>query len=221
MRPAVSVLQLDTHFPRIAGDVGAAETYLDEVEIIRVSGASVAGIVTHTPESIDIAPFEEALKAARGDVIVTSCGFLSYWQAHLEALSKRPFLSSSLVALDRLADHAVDTLAILTFDAAKLGTVHLGQHTRFAPCITGLQANAHLRAVIGGDEVALDATRAARETVETVRAQTTSTLQTLLLECTNLPPYKGALRRAFDVEIIDIVTEIERMRPKTIRPKFL
>jgi hypothetical protein len=221
MRPAVSVLQLDTHFPRIAGDVGSYETYVGDVEIIRVSGASVAGVVTGDPASIDIAPFEAALKAARGDVIVTSCGFLSYWQGYLETLTQRPFVSSSLGALDRLADRPIDGLAILTYDAAKLGASHLGKNARFAPCIIGLDPDAHLRAVIGGGATTLDAKRAAHETVETVRAQTTNALQTLLLECTNLPPYKDALRSAFDVEIIDILTEIERAKVGSIRPAFL
>lgn len=221
MRPSATVLQLDTHFPRIAGDVGAAETYIDDIEIIRVSGASVAGIVTASPEGIDIAPFEEALKAAKGDVIVTSCGFLSYWQDHLEAQARRPIICSSLVALNRLKDYNIENLAILTYDATKLGPHHLGQHTRFAPCIIGLDPAAHLRAVIGGGALTLDATRAAHETVETVRAQTADSLRTLVLECTNLPPYKSALAAAFDVQIIDILTEIERVRTGTIRPKFL
>ena len=133
----VTVLQLDTHFPRIAGDVGSTDSYTCEVEIIRIKGASVAGIVTDAPDQIDITPFESALKAARGDVIVTSCGFLSYWQAHLEALVDRPFISSSLVALDRLDDP--ETTAILTYDATRLGPAHLGHNARFASCIIGLE----------------------------------------------------------------------------------
>lgn len=221
MRPSVTVLQLDTHFPRVAGDVGAAATYLNEVEIIRVTGTSVAGIVTGDPASINVAPFETALKAAKGDVVVTSCGFLSYWQSYLEGQIQRPFISSSLTALDQLSDHDIDALSILTFDAAKLGVAHLGNNARFVPSIIGLNPNAHLRAVIGGDRAKLDIDRAARETVETVGAATTNQLEILLLECTNLPPYKGALRCAFDIEIIDILTQIERVRPRTIQPDFL
>jgi hypothetical protein len=219
MRPGVTVLQLDTHFPRIAGDVGSTDSYACEAEVIRISGASVAGIVTDRPDQIDITPFETALKAAKGDVIVTSCGFLSYWQTHLGTRVDRPFISSSLVALDRLDDPA--STAILTYDAARLNHAHLGNNARFAPCIIGLGQDAHLRAVIGGDEPELDADKAARETVETVRARTNSALQTLVLECTNLPPYKRALAAAFDVKIIDILTEIEAVRPKSIRPEFL
>lgn len=219
MRPGVTVLQLDTHFPRIAGDVGSTDSYDCEIEIIRIPGASVAGVVTDRPDQIDVAPFVDALRAARGDVVVTSCGFLSYWQSHLAALIDRPFLSSSLIALDRLDDP--ETTAILTYDATRLGGVHLGGNSRFVRSIIGLNKDAHLRAVIGGDASTLDAAKAARETVDTVRAQTTKSLRTLVLECTNLPPYKGALAAAFDVEIIDILTEIEAVRPKSIRPAFL
>ncbi|MFT6022084.1 MAG: hypothetical protein ACI9PY_000189 [Ascidiaceihabitans sp.] len=219
MRPGVTVLQLDTHFPRVAGDVGSADSYACEIEVLRVTGASVGGIVTDRPDQIDIAPFEAALRAARGDVIVTSCGFLSYWQAHLAALVDRPFIASSLGALDRLDDP--DSTAILTYDATRLGAAHLGQNQRFAPCIIGLDKTAHLRAVIGGDARTLDQDKAARETVATVQAQTTNALRTLVLECTNLPPYKSALAAAFDVDIIDILTEIEAVRPKSIRPAFL
>lgn len=219
MRPGVTLLQIDTHFPRIAGDVGSVDSYDCDIEVIRIKGTSVTGIVTDRPQDIDITPFVDALRIARGDVVVTSCGFLSYWQTHLAALIDRPFISSSLNALDRLSDP--ETTAILTYDATRLGTVHLGANARFAPSIIGLEADSHLRAVIGGNAHALDASIAARETVATVRARTTDTLRTLVLECTNLPPYKGALKDAFDVEIIDILTEIEAVRPRSINPAFL
>jgi phosphoribosyl-ATP pyrophosphohydrolase len=123
--------------------------------------------------------------------------------------------------LDRLSGHNFEALSILTFDSAKLGTAHLGNNAHFAPLIIGLNPNAHLRTVISDDGAVIDIDRAGRETVETVRAATTNQLDTLLLECTNLPPYKGALRSAFDIEIIDILTEIERVRPHTIQPTFL
>jgi len=97
----------------------------------------------------------------------------------------------------------------------------LENNARFMPSIIGLNPNAHLPAVIGGDRVKLDVDRVACETIETVRAATTNQLETLLLECTNFPPYKGALHRAFDIEIIDILTQIERVRPRTIHPDFL
>ena len=43
----VSVLQLDTRFCRVPGDVGCAKSYINDPEIIRVPRTSVANIVTN------------------------------------------------------------------------------------------------------------------------------------------------------------------------------
>ena len=91
-RPALSVLMLDTAFPRIAGDVACPDSYREAVELIRVP-ARVADVVRADPEALDVAPWEDALARARGDVVTTSCGFLAPWQAHLAALADRPVLA--------------------------------------------------------------------------------------------------------------------------------
>ncbi len=64
----ISLLQLDTKFPRIPGDVGCAETFHCELEIIRVPAATVAKIVTAHPDEIDLRPFEDAIASATGDL---------------------------------------------------------------------------------------------------------------------------------------------------------
>ena len=66
MPPALTILQLDTDFPRVPGDVACPETYTCEVEIIRVPRATVGQIVSDRPEEIDIIPFETALHRAQG-----------------------------------------------------------------------------------------------------------------------------------------------------------
>ena len=43
----------------------------------------------------------------------------------------------------------------------------------------------------------------------------------LLLECTNLPPYKAALAARFDLEIFDILTLIHSVNPDIVDPAFL
>ena len=112
MRPTVSVLQLDTHFPRIPGDVGSKASYLGPIEIIRIPQATVRAIVSDRPDRINIVPFEGALRIARGDVIVTSCGFLAYWQVHLQRSTRRPFISSALMALEGRDDNEMGTTAV-------------------------------------------------------------------------------------------------------------
>ena len=46
-------------------------------------------------------------------------------------------------------------------------------------------------------------------------------VRALLLECTNLPPYKQALKARFDIEIFDILTLIDSMKADIVNPAHL
>ena len=60
----ITLLQLDTHFPRIPGDVGSVDTYKCELEIIRVPNATVEQVVNANPSQIDLDPFFDAIDKA-------------------------------------------------------------------------------------------------------------------------------------------------------------
>ena len=220
MRPALTVLQLDTNFPRIPGDVACRDTYVDEVEILRIPAASVGRIVTQDPGSVDIKPFEDAVRVARGEIITTSCGFLAHWQAHLEALSTRPVLTSALLALPRLAGEG-RTISVLTFDEGKLIAGQGDALEGHAGQVIGLRPDMHLRQVIEHDARELDQQRAQTEITAVIQDHIDPHCDTLLLECTNLPPYKTAIRNVFSGRIIDILTEIETLKPGAVRSAFL
>ena len=221
MAPRVTVLQLDTDFPRVAGDVGSPHSYAAPPQIIRIAGASVGRIVTDRPQDIDIAPFVDALEQATGDIIVTSCGFLSYWQTHLAALCDRPFISSALIALDGLSrDHAPDALRILTFDAGSLHAAHLGAHGIYTPSLIGLAPENHLRQVISQNLTTLDTAKAGSEITALLCATQTAAHRHILLECTNLPPYRAAIKAATGLPVTDILTCIEVACPGAIAAPF-
>ena len=221
MIPRVTVLQLDTHFPRIAGDVGCEATYARPPQIIRIGGASVGQIVTNRPQNVDISPFEEALEHAEGDIIVTSCGFLSYWQALLTALTDRPFISSALTALDALhKTHSPEALRILTFNQDALTATHLGEHTAYVPSIIGLPPTHHLRQVIDQNLSALDEVTASLEITKLLCETQTEAHDHILLECTNLPPYRAAITQETGLPVTDILTCIEQTCAGAIAPAF-
>lgn len=222
MAPSITVLQLDTQFPRVPGDVACPETYCGALEIIRIPNATVGRIVSDLPGEIDIAPFEKALRAARGDIVVTSCGFLSFWQDHLSALTDRPFISSSLTALDRLNRiYNPEALLTLTFDAERLNVSHFGEHTSYAATTIGLPKDMHLRRVIAQSAPQLDTLRATEELVAYVADHLQPSHQHLLLECTNLPPYKAAIQRETGLPVTDILTCIEAAMPGAVQSHFL
>lgn len=220
MTPALSVLQLDTHFPRIPGDVASPDTYATSVEFLRIPAASVGKIVTDNPEKVDISPFENAVRNARSNVIATSCGFLAHWQDHLQTLTDRPFVASALVAL-RTLETAPDRTMTLTFDAQKLSVGHKVILGDYQEGVVGLAPNSHLRKVIEIDAGHLNAELAQQEICDLLARHLSPNTETLILECTNLPPYKPAMRRVFGGRIIDILTEIEARRSGTVRPEFL
>jgi hypothetical protein len=219
MKPVVAVLQLDTEFPRIAGDVGCRETYTEHIEILKISGASVNQIVSSDPAGIAIAPFEDAMRTAVADIIVTSCGFLSYWQTHLASHTRKPFISSALTALPALCQtYAPRDILTVTFDERKLNKNHFGP---FRTEVIGLPEDMHLRQVISQNLSEFDVVRVSQEIVDFVVSKQQVHHKHLLLECTNLPPYKAALAAQTGLPITDILSLIEKVRSGTVRPEFL
>ena len=222
MPPTVTVLQLDTHFPRVPGDVACAHTYCGEVEIVRIPCATVKSIVSNRPDLIDVTAFESAIDAARGEIIVTSCGFLSYWQKHLQQRTHKIFISSALIELEHLSkQYLPEEVLTLTFDEYSLTALHFNQHTGYASEVIGLPEHMLLRRVIAEDLNDIDVETVAQELIDFISTKQRPSHKHLLLECTNLPPYKDHLRRETGLGITDILTCIESARPNTICSQFL
>jgi len=220
----VSVLQLDTRFCRVPGDVGCAESYLHDPEIIRIPCASVANIVTDQPGQIDLDPFLNAIERATGDVVVTSCGFLSPFQDQLQSITPKPIIAS---VLNRLSDLDVikgaDRSSVLTFDATRLVEAHFPNPYRANDFrVVGLCPNNPLRQRIEEDVPdCFDASDVVNAVVADFALAVMPTTETVILECTNLPPYKPQMRHDSNVRIIDILSAIECIAPNTIAPQYL
>ena len=223
----LTVLQLDTAFPRLPGDVASPDSYDCTVDIVTIPAATVASIVTDQPEHTDISGFEAAIdmiddKAMDGDIITTSCGFLCYWQKHLASRTRLPFISSALIDLPRLTAKYGQRLGILTFDANTLGKpAYAEAMAGFDGSVLGLPTDAHLRQVILQNAVQLDSQRVEAELVELIRTMISETpIDALLLECTNLPPYKAALKAEFGIEIYDILTVLNNIDAQMVKPYY-
>ncbi|MEM6617997.1 MAG: hypothetical protein AAF631_01700 [Pseudomonadota bacterium] len=210
----VSVLKLDTGFPRVPGDVAAPETWVAPPEIITIPRATVAAVVHDA--SPPLAAFLKAAKRVAGQVATTSCGFLAPYGAALAQAAAVPFVGSALDALPRLeARFGPGQVLVMTYDATACRALGVS-----AP-VLGLPPGSHLREVIAQDRPALDGRRAGQEVSALLATRVAvSRPAALLLECTNLPPYKAALREVFDGPIFDILTEVERTVPGTVRPRW-
>ena len=223
----LTVLQLDTAFPRLPGDVASPDSYDCAIDIVTIPAATVKTIVTDHPDHTDISGFEAAIDlidrtADDSDVITTSCGFLCYWQEHLACRTRLPFVASALTDMPRLQAQYGPRLGILTFDAHTLTQPAYAQPLAgFDGPIAGLPKAAHLRQVITQNATQLDSHRAEAELIELVRGMISDTpIDALLLECTNLPPYKAALKAEFGIEIYDILTVLHNIDAQMVKPYY-
>ena len=55
----VCILQLDTKFPRIPGDVACPQTFIRDVRIVEIKKAYVNNVVRGTPENSQLIKFEK------------------------------------------------------------------------------------------------------------------------------------------------------------------
>ena len=206
--PTLGLLMLDTRFPRVPGDVGHPSTFPFPVRWRVVPGAAPAAVVRGDDPAL-LAPFLAAADALVRDgvaAIATSCGFLALWQRELQAALPVPVWSSALLAIADLPDRRC---GVITIEAASLTPAHLaGVGADPATPVEGITAGSPLHRTLLEDRTELDAADAQAQVLAAARRLLAREpgIDTLVLECTNLPPYADALRRATGLPVHDIVT---------------
>lgn len=207
----LGVLMLDNRFPRPVGDIGNEESFPFPVVYERVGGARVERVVTGRGMAPDLlSAFEEraaALERRGCDLITTGCGFLLPYQRALAAAVAVPVVASSLCILPylRALAPAGARIGILTFDGPKL-TATLGPEGNDDLEIAGIETGRELHRIIADDLDRLDIEAARQDTREAAERLRRSCPRpfAVVLECTNLPPYRDAVEAVFDCPVYDI-----------------
>jgi hypothetical protein len=202
----LGMLMLETRFPRLRGDVGRADSFAFPVRYAVVAGASPQRVVRESDRSL-LEPFiaaAQALVTQGAAAISTSCGFLALWQRELQAALPVPVWTSSLLKLAEL-----DAPAVLTVDAASLTPAHLrAVGADPATPIGGLEPGCALQRTLLDDLPTLDAGQAERDTVSAAGrlVERHPQVRSIVFECTNLPPYADAVRRATARPVHDLIS---------------
>lgn len=205
----LGILMLDTAFPRLPGDVGHATSWRMPVRWRTVTGASPQRVVRDADASL-LAPFAaaaQALAAEGAAALTTSCGFLVRFQAALQAAVPVPVWTSALLALP-----ALHRPGVLTVDARSLGADELeAAGADPATPVQGLADGCALQRTLLENLPVLDAAQAEADTVAAARrlCERHPAIDALVLECTNLPPYADALRRASGLPVHDLPSLVE------------
>ena len=215
--PTLGLLMLQTRFPRPPGDVGHPQTFGFAVRRQVVQGATQARVVRgNDPAALQ--PFIDAARAlvAEGcDAIGTSCGFLALWQRELQAALPVPVWSSALL---QLAEQQAQgrRCGVITIEAASLGAAHFaGVGADPTTPVEGITPGSALHRTLLQDLPTLDQADARAQVLAAAGRLVARApgIDTLVLECTNLPPYADALRAATGLPVLDVVTLLtQRMR---------
>lgn len=213
----VGILTLDTRFPRIVGDVGNAMTFDFPVRYHRVAGASPDRVVRQTgrdllPAFVDGARF---LEREGVQAIGTSCGFLARFQPEITAAVQIPVLTSSLLLvplLHRLLPPG-RAVGILTVEASSLTAEHFtgaGIGPDIPVVVAGLEGEKEFSRALLEDLPTLDVEAAREEHLRVSRRLVAEhpEVGALVLECTNMPPYRADIQRATGLPVVDVVTLI-------------
>jgi hypothetical protein len=223
----LGVLMLDTRFPRLPGDVGNPATFDVPVRYRVVHGASPQRVVRERAHSL-LQPFidaGQALVAEGATAITTSCGFLVLFQQSLQAALPVPVWTSSLLLLPELqVAHGARRVGVLTADADSLSADHLAAAGAAADTpVEGLASGCAFQRCLLENQATFDTDEAREATVDAARRLVARhpDVTTIVLECTNLPPYADAVRAATGCAVHDLTTLIAARFGRSLRAHFV
>lgn len=221
----LGVVMLDTRFPRLPGDVGHPDAF--GVPTLRrvVIGAwptkvvqSAAGLRADQV----VTPVVQLVRELARDgakAITTSCGFLVLLQDELQAAVNVPVITSSLLQLPGLLKlHA--KVGVLTISSGALGVEHLRAagvpRERISDVVVqGVAAGGEFAGAIMGNRAAMDAVQASADVVAAAVAlkRREPLLACVVLECTNMPPYRAAIEAATGMKTWALTDDERLTRP--------
>ena len=215
MKP-LGILMLDTRFPRIEGDIGNARSFDFPVIFRTMRGiGSVDAVAAHPDRPRVLAALKsnaEALAAEGAVGLSTSCGFLALYQKDLEQLSPVPVATSALLLIKTLTGRKV---GVITASAENLTPVHFEAvgAPRDTP-VAGMPSGSSFAATFLRNGTTLDRAAVEREAVEAGQTllRRHPDIDAIVLECTNLPPYKKALEGALGVPVFDVLDLLRDFR---------
>jgi hypothetical protein len=212
---SLGIIMLDCKFPRPIGDIGNASTFPYPVQYEVLEGVPSSDLIYEGEEAAIDSLIEAAKRLERRGVraILTSCGLLIRYQELLAQRVKIPVATSSLLFLPFLGTLIPKNrkIGIITADVAALNHEILrqaGWTQMDRIVIKGMEGCDHFKKSIMEPSAPfeLDTKRLCEETLSVGRQLMSeeSGIGVLLLECTNLAPYSGELRRCLSIPVYDV-----------------
>ena len=211
----IGVLCLESYFPKPPGHIKNPSGLPFPVLYEMIDGVTVPDLLNNpTPELLE--PFLKGAKKLEGEgvrAITGSCGFLALFQKELSAAVDIPVFASSLNQVP-LAFHmtgATAPVGVLTADAGALTAAHFDAVGAggIPVAIQGLEDSTEFAEVIlKYKRTAMDTNLVEAEVIAAAQKLLSGApdIRSLVLECTDLPPYASRLQNELGLPVFDLTT---------------
>lgn len=223
---AIGILMLEYRAPFIPGDVGNASTYDYPVLFRTVPGLSLDRALSGDPaqEQRVIEAAEELQRfGVRG--VSSDCGFLIAYQDAVRQRLKVPVFLSSLLQVPLVASSVSGPIGVVVASSAGVNDRVLelaGIRDADRVVIRGMEDMPHFTESILEQGGTLDSDRLEQEAVDAVRQMVAEhpDMGAIVLECSLLPPYSGAVQAATGLPVFDYITMIDYFQAGTHRKRY-
>ncbi len=214
------ILMLDSKIPRLPGDPGHAQTFSFPVLHGIVVGLPFQDLVDANTDRVELAVETARKLESRGvSFVAADCGLFSVFQDQIARAISIPFIGSSLSLIPFLCSFLSPSfgIGVLTGDTGMLSELHL-RAAGADPSRTlaiGMENSAEFKRVVIDRGEALDEPALAHDvrtaaTALAARARSDGRrLGAVVIECTNLIPYRSEVQECVGVPVYDLVSLIE------------
>ena len=224
---SIGILILDAAYPCIPGNVGNASTFPFPVRYKVVKEASIERLIKKRDKTL-VQPFIDAaieLQQEGVKAITGACGFMALFQREVSDAVDVPVFLSSLLQIPFIYQIKKQKIGIITADSKSLTPEHfisVGVNKEIPLLIGGMEDQKEFREAILEEKGALDSDLIEREVVDVAKKLITKNpdIGTLVLECSDLPPYAHAIQKEVNLPIFDFTTMIQYVHTALVRKEF-
>jgi hypothetical protein len=213
----IGILILDAAYPCIPGNVGNATTYDFPVRYKEVKGSSIERLLNERDPAL-LEPFIQGARELEAEgvrAITGACGFMALFQPQVAAAVRVPVFLSSLLQVPFIrATLAPDRrIGVISANASVLTDEHF-RNVGIAPdtplAVYGMEDQYEFRTSVLEEKGTLDSDKVQSEILGVAERMTREnpTLGAIVLECSDLPPYAGAVHQATGLPVFDFTTMI-------------
>ncbi|MCF8105282.1 MAG: aspartate/glutamate racemase family protein [Desulfohalobiaceae bacterium] len=225
----VGILILNACYPCIPGNVGNATSFPFPVRYKEVSEASINGLINRRDPAL-IEPFVRGAKELEAEgvlAIAGACGFMALFQREVAEAVQVPVCLSSLLQIPFIRQILPQgkKIGVITANAGALTERHfraVGVEDSSGLVIQGLEGSKEFREAILEEKGTLDSERMEQEVVQAAEAMAASNpgLGSIVLECSDLPPFARAVQDAVRLPVFDFNTMIRHLQTAVVQQPY-